>query len=69
MSGIFTPDLSDNRGVGRDESNPFESIEAPLFGSIARNISEFGEKEVGTAGVGDNLTKDDVGDALHGCED
>ena len=69
MSGIFTPDLSNNRDVGRGESNPFESIEAPFFGSIARNISEFGKKEVWTAGVGDNLTKDDVGDALHGCED
>lgn len=69
MLGVLAPDLGDDGMVGRGNREALEGVGAALVGSIRRDIGEFREKEIWTTGVGDNLTKCDVGNAFHGCQD
>ena len=66
--GIFAPDLSDNRRICGCDFETFKGVLATFVGSVAANIGKLGEKEVWTASVSDNLSEDNISDALHGGE-
>lgn len=65
MIRVFTPDLSDNRRVGLGDFKAREGVFSSLFVGKRGDVSKFGKKEIGTGGFGDNLTKNNVGYALH----
>ena len=44
MLGVFTPDLSDDGGVGWGDLEAFEGVGAAFVGSVARYIGKFCEK-------------------------
>lgn len=63
---IFTPNLGNDRRVGGGDLKSLEGIVATSVGGVTADIGEFGEKDVGLAGLGDNLAKNNIGDAFHG---
>ena len=65
----FAPNLGDDGLLAGEELEAFEGVLAAELVGVAINVGEFGEKDVGPAGLGDDLAKDKVGDALHGGED
>ena len=68
MGGIFAPNLGDNRGVGGGDFEAFERVSPAFFRGERGDVGEFGEEEVGAAGLCNYLAENNVRDAFHGGE-